>query len=369
MKSPTFLITGAAGWLGVNLVKSLVHGLAGCEDVYDPACKPNLVCLIPDGVDTGEVEALGATVVRGDLRSVSDCRAFCVESEGGVLIHTAGVIHPDRVKTFYDINVNGTENVLEAAFVAGVRRAVVVSSNSVCGVNPHANHCFDESSPYRPYMNYGRSKMWMEEIVREYHEDACMETVIVRCPWFYGPNQPARQTLFFRMIQEGKVPLVGDGSNRRSMVYVDNLCQGLIRAALVERAVGQTYWIANEKPYTMNEIIETIEQVLEDDFGQKCAHKRLRLPSFVSEVAWLADWVIQTMGRYHQKIHVLSEMNKTIACSVEKACAELGYRPQIALREGMQRSLEFAYEHGQMERPANVRRVAIKMPVEQRKAA
>jgi nucleoside-diphosphate-sugar epimerase len=130
------------------------------------------------------------------------------------------------------------------------------------------------------------------------------------------------------------------------MAYVDNLCQGLLLAAQLERARGQTYWIADRRPYAMNEIVDTVERLLETEFGQKCAHKRLRLPGFASSFAWVADATLQSLGLYHQKIHVLSEMNKTIACSVAKAERELGYRPAIALEEGMRRSLQWCVERG-----------------------
>ena len=60
----------------------------------------------------------------------------------------------------------------------------------------------------------------------------------MRAPWFYGPHQPARQTLFFKMIQAGRLPILGDGSQRRSMAYVDNLCQGLLLAASVQQDWG-----------------------------------------------------------------------------------------------------------------------------------
>ena len=72
--------------------------------------------------------------------------------------------------------------------------------------------------------------------------------------------------------------------------------------------------------------------------------KRMRLPGFASEAAWVVDKTLQGLGLYHQKIHVLSEMNKTIACSVEKAKAELGYRPVVGLEEGMRRSLRWVWE-------------------------
>jgi len=123
------------------------------------------------------------------------------------------------------------------------------------------------------------------------------------------------------------------------MAYLTNLAQGLILAAATPRATGQTYWVADERPYSMNEIIDTIERLLETEFGQTCAHKRMRLPGLASEVALMIDATLQAAGLYHQKIHVLSEMNKTIACSVDKAKRELGYAPSVALEEGMRRSL------------------------------
>jgi len=173
-----------------------------------------------------------------------------------------------------------------------------------------------------------------------------IEAVLIRAPWFYGPNQPPRQTLFFQMIRDGKAPIVGSGNNLRSMAYVDNLCQGLLLAASVERAAGQTYWIADKRPYSMNEVIDTVERLLEKEFAQKCAHKRMRLPGLASEVAYVMDGALQALGLYHQKIHVLSEMNKTIACSVTRAEKELGYQPRIALEEGMRRSLKWCGENG-----------------------
>ena len=68
------------------------------------------------------------------------------------------------------------------------------------------------------------------------------------------------------------------------------------------------------------------------------------MPSIASEVAWLADKTLQSVGLYNQKLHVLSEMNKTIACSVETAKRELGYQPRIALEEGMRRSIRWRIE-------------------------
>ena len=232
-----------------------------------------------------------------------------------------------------------------AAVANGVRRLIHVSSNSPIGCNPSRDHVFDESSPYNPYMNYGKSKKRGEDIVNETGKRGQLEIVIIRPPWFYGPDQPPRQTLFFKMIRDGKAPILGGGENMRSMAYVDNICQGLLLCEKVQEANGKTYWIADERPYTMNEIVDTIERLLETEFKQACAHKRMRLPGFVGDVAQLIDGSLQSIGLYNQKIHVLSEMNKTIACSVEKAKKELGYEPKVSLEEGMRRSLQWVWDN------------------------
>jgi nucleoside-diphosphate-sugar epimerase len=335
------LVTGALGWLGRGLLHALSHGLPEVERLRSPPPDLRIRALILPGQDAAELLNMSPRieVVTGDITRREDCDRLCAGAGGAILFHTAGIIHPRRVRELYSVNVEGTKRLLDAAIAAGVRRAVVVSSNSPCGCNPHPDHLFDEESPYHPYMHYGRSKMLMELAVKERQTSGKIETVIIRAPWFYGPFQPPRQTLFFEMIRDGKAPIVGDGNNLRSMAYIDNLAQGLILAAMTPQANGQVYWIADERPYSMNEIVDTVEQLLEEEFHVPCAHKRIRLPHFVSGLARVTDRCLQAIGVYHQKVHVLSEMNKTIACSIRLAQSELGYAPDIALVEGMRRSL------------------------------
>lgn len=342
------LVTGSTGWLGKRFVRLLAGRAFDHPALRDLPANMRLRCLVLPGENDSDLRAMGlhVEVLHGDLRNPTDCARFVEGARGAYLFHTSGVIHPRRVSDFYSINVDGVRNLLSAAQQAGVRRMVAVSSNSPLGCNPRPDHLFDEASPYNPYMNYGRSKMHMELAVKEAEAQGGIETVIVRPPWFYGPDQPARQTLFFSMIRQGKGPIVGSGENLRSMGYVDNLAQGIMLAALTEKARGQVYWIADRRPYTMNEIIDTVERLLAEEFRLPVAYKRLRLPGLASEVAWLADKTIQGLGLYEQKIHVLSEMNKTIACSTEKAQRELGYQPAIALEEGMRRSIAWCMEQG-----------------------
>ncbi len=343
------LITGAPGWLGTRLVRVLVEGLPDVPSLAQPDRTRRIRCLVLPGMDESVIRSISdrVEIVCGDLRDPVAMAAFCRDAGGATLFHNAGIVHPARrVREFFEVNARGTEHLLQAAEKAGVRRAVIVSSNSPAGVNSRRDHQFDEDSPYRPYMGYGRSKMLMEQMAREYGARGPLETVIVRLTWFYGPDQPLRQTTFFRMIRNGTVPIVGDGNNMRSMTYIDNACQALLLCEREPAAKGQTFWVADRRPYTMNEIVDTVERLMETEFRFPVAHKRLKVPSVAGEIARLADWLVQSAGLYHQKVHVLSEMNKTIACSIAKAQGELGYIPQIELEEGMRRSLAWCLAQG-----------------------
>ncbi|MCW0422199.1 NAD-dependent epimerase/dehydratase family protein [Xanthomonas sacchari] len=344
-----YLVTGALGWGGRRLVRLLATGFSGCRLEGMPVPK-RIRCLVMPGQDASVLTAISpiVEVVEGDIRDEIDRRRAVAGMEGATLIHTAGVIHPKSVKEFFDVNRDGGIGIARDAASAGFKRAVMVSSNSPIGNNPHPDHRFDENSPYNPYMGYGRSKMEMELGLAELHKSGQIEVVVVRPPWFYGPDQPPRQTLFFTMIKQGKGPVVGTGNNYRSMVHVDNLAQGLVLAAIVQEAAGKTYWIADERPYTMNEIIDTVERLLERDFNMVVAHKRLRLPSIASEIAGIFDYLMQSVGVYNQKIHVLSEMNKTIACDIASAKHDLGYSPTRSLERGMRESIADCLASGQV---------------------
>jgi nucleoside-diphosphate-sugar epimerase len=342
------LITGAPGWIGTRFVRALLEAKSDALSMSEPADQRHVRCLVLPNVDVSALYPSDQVeVVRGDLRNPATVRAFVHDGEGATLYHCAGVIHPSRfVREYLEVNVQGTQHLLQAAEDAGVRRAIVLSSNSVAGVNPRRDHRFDEKSPYNPYMGYGRSKMLMEQAVHEVQSRGKLEAVILRPTWFYGPGQPERQTTFFRMIKNGTVPIVGDGEALRSMTYIDNLCQAMLLSTHNPIANGQTYWVADSQPYSMNEIVDTVETLMETEFGLPVAHGRFRLPSLAGDVARLSDMLLQKVGLYQQKIHVLSEMNRTIACSIEKAQRELGYVPAVDLKEGMRRSLAWCAAQG-----------------------
>jgi nucleoside-diphosphate-sugar epimerase len=336
----TVLITGAAGWLGTNLL----HALAAAQGSNGEL---RARCLVLPGEHVSAPPGLRVEEVAGNVGDAPSLSTFCGRADQGTLFHLAGIIHPSRVKDFYTINYEGTVNMVNAARAAGVRRAVVISSNSPFGANPSPTHVFDERSPYHPYLNYGRSKMLMEQAVLAANEPGRFETVILRPPWYYGPYQPPRQTLFFQMVRKGGVPMFGGGENRRSMAYTGNVVDAMLLAANVPAAAGQAYWVGDVRPYPMHEVVETIERLLSNEFGRPCKGRQMTLPHAAAATARTVDAAMQSVGLYHSKIHVLGEMDETIACSVEKAQRELGYAPAVALEEGMRRSIRWCLDAGQ----------------------
>jgi len=337
------LVTGANGWLGRRVVRALTEGHSDMGEVGAGSHRVRI--LMRPGEKVDDLLKLGVEKVEGDLRDAQAVRSLVAGAAGAILIHLAGIIHPSRgTREFTEVNVEGTKAVATEAGKADVGRIIVMSSNSPIGVSRNPFEVFDEESPYNPYMGYGRSKQAMEEWLRSGVVGDLPPITIIRAPWFYGPEQPARQTRFFSMIKAGRFPIVGGGHNRRSMGYVDSLAYGILLAAQTPQAAGRTYWLADERPYPMKEIVDTVRDVLRDDFGMTVNAKTVQVPGIVSDLARLGDGILQKAGLYNQELHVLSEMNLTIACTIERAKKELGYKPLVELREGMHRSIKWCLD-------------------------
>ena len=331
------VVTGAAGWLGQNLVRALA------------AERDHIRCLVWSADEAPLLEVVGPAVkvVVGDVRNPAALdRLFDGVGAAGVF-HAAAIIHPRRyTRELFDVNVGGTELVLDRARAAGAERFVHVSSNSPFGANPTPADRFTEDSPYAPYLGYGQSKCEAEQLVLRSHERGDVPTVIVRAPWFYGPYQPPRQTRFFAAVRRGRFPMVGEGTNRRSLVYTGNLVQGLLRAEAAEAAPGRAYWIADAEPYEMREVIGAVRTALEAE-GLSVSTLQPRVPVRAAAMAAGVDELLQRRGRYVQALHVLGELKDTIACDVSRARAELGYEPSTGIVEGMRASVRWCLEHGE----------------------
>ena len=332
------VVTGANGWLGQNLVRELAP------------TRERVRCLVRSDGDAALLSVLGASIetVVGDVRDPSTLDRLFEGVGSATVFHAAGVIHPEkRVREMFDVNVGGTQLTLDRARRAGVARFVHVSSNSPFGANDRPTDRFTEESPYNPYMGYGQSKLEAEQLVFRSFERGDLDTVIVRPPWFYGPHQPERQSTFFSAIRRGRFPLVGDGTQQRSMAFTGNLVHGLLRAEATAAASGKAYWIADAQPYELRTILETVKGALAAEGLPVADRDPMRIPLVAARIATKVDAALQSQGRYLQAVHVLGELKDTIACDVSLARKELGYDPPTELFEGMRASIRWCLANGQ----------------------
>ena len=264
------------------------------------------------------------------------------------VFHAAGVIHPQRsTRELFDVNVGGTQLMLDRARRAAAVRFVHVSSNSPFGANAAATDRFTEESPYSPYLAYGQSKFEAEQLVQHSFDRGDLATVMLRPPWFYGPFQPARQTQFFTALRRGRFPLVGPGTQRRSMVYTGDLARAMLLAEVARTAPGRAYWIADAEPYELREVLQTVRDALEAEGIAVSRRRPPLIPRAMSVFAANLDRVLQANGRYGQALHVLGELKDTIACDISRARAELGFEPGGGLLQGMRDSIRWCLERGE----------------------
>ena len=335
------IVTGADGWLGFGLLTHLLELVKKPDTVF---YKSKIVALIQNDESNKILSDFDIVLVKGDLRSESTITALLKDAEGSLVFNLAGIIHPTIFgqRVFDEVNHRAMSNFAIECVAQGVRKFVGMSSNSPCGYSKDISCLFDEDSAYSPYMGYGRSKMLMEKSLVDISNSSNRTNfTIIRSPWFYGPFQPARQTEFFSLIKNGLFPLIGGGVSMRSMAYIDNLVNGLILSANYFSSNGEIFWIADEEPYSMKEIVFTVKSLLKNEFGLEVSSRQVYLPSAISDIARAGDFMAQSLGLYVQKVHVLSEMNQTIACSTVKAKDILGYKPVISLEEGMRRSIDW----------------------------
>jgi nucleoside-diphosphate-sugar epimerase len=339
-------VTGYPGWLGSRLVEVLREGLPEL-----PASDPNrrIRCLVLPGASPAALAALpsGVELVEGDVRDPRSLREFFRGAGDATVFHLAGVINPRRTRDFHEVNVEGTRNVLDAAADVGTGRVIAISSNMVAGPNPDPEHLFDEHSPRNPHLPYGRSKVLMEDLVNEAFAAGRLDTVILRPCRFHGPRQPPARTRWYRLIRQGRLPLPGNGEARWSLSYIDDICQALLLAERTAGAAGRTYWIADRRPYTVREVVDTVEALLENEFGLQVSHRRIRLPRAVGRIAAAADALVQRLGVIEPHAHALGHLQVSSACSIAAAERDFGYDPKIGLEEGTRRSIRWCVENGQ----------------------
>jgi nucleoside-diphosphate-sugar epimerase len=321
------LVTGGTGFTGSHLVKRL---LSRGHDVR--------VVDNQEGIFHNELEALGAKITIG---SVTDKVLMDQMVEGcDVVHHIAAAFRKINVpkQVYWDVNVNGTRYLLEAAYKHRVEKFVYCSTQ---GVHGHVEKPpGDETSPIAPADYYQYTKYEGEKVAQEFIKKG-MNITILRPTAIYGPGDPGRWLMLFKHSGNGRFLMFGDGKVTYHPVYIDNLVDAFELAVEKVAAAGQTYIIGDKEYYTLNKIVETVGEVS----GQNVRITHLPFWPLWSAAA-LCEAVCMPLKvsppLFRRRVDWFRQVR---AFDVSKAEKELGYQSSVDLRTGLSNTFTWYKEH------------------------
>lgn len=309
---PRVVVTGGAGFIGSHLCERLVR--AGYDvlavDNFDPYYsrdlkEENVLWLRSQSAFTLlEADVMSPEALEQIAASAPDC-----------VIHLAAMAgvrysldHPDR---FMAVNGVASARLLECCRKAGVQRVILASSSSVYG--DRVSGPFLETDPVnRPISPYAASKRAMELMAYSFHHSYGTNVTCLRFFTVYGPRQRPEMAIgaFVRKVRDGTpITLFGDGSSRRDYTFVEDIAAG-IEGAMAGPGGYHIYNVARGEPVSLNTLVETVESVV----GK--------------------DAVVRRTGDQ------MGDVGLTWA-DVSRASEDFGYRPAMALRDGIQRYLDW----------------------------
>jgi nucleoside-diphosphate-sugar epimerase len=318
-------VTGGTGFMGSHLVEKLVS-------------KGRKVrVLVRKTSDTKLLEKLRVELVYGDVVDKEAVERFVKDVD--VVYHVAGRVYTGSKDEFWNVNFHGTENMLNACLNRSIDRFVYTSTIGVMGsiVNPPA----DESRPYNPSSPYDKSKCEAEKTALRYYRENGVPVTIVRPTVVYGPGNMYLLRLY-QWIQRGDFPIIGSMNNLMHPCYIDNCLEGIMLAAEKLKAVGEVYIIGDEKPVTWREYVNEIAETM----GLNPPDRHVPV-WVIKAAAWLSEfksWMFGTppfLTRYW-----VEEITKNFAYDITKAKNELGYNPEISLKEGISRTIAWYRQNG-----------------------
>jgi nucleoside-diphosphate-sugar epimerase len=317
--SQTYLITGGAGFLGINLVRYLL------------ARGHRVVSL--DIADFDYPERDRITEIRGDIRD----RAKVDEAMQGVniVIHTAAALPLYSEQDIMTTDVDGTRNVIDSAFRHSVERFIHVSSTAVYGIPDH--HPLREDDRLDGVGPYGKAKILAEEVCLEYRQKG-MCVPIIRPKSFIGPERLGVFALFYDWAKDGRgFPMIGSGNNRYQLLDVEDLCDAIYLTATLDKAiVNDTFNIGAKEFTTMKEDYQAVLDYA--GFGKKIRG----FPA--APMIWTLR-VLEALNLSPLYKWVYETASKDSFVSIEKAERVLGYQPKYSNKDALVRNYKWYLDH------------------------
>jgi len=324
----THLVTGGAGFIGSNLVRTLLARAEARVVVLDSLTYAgNLDNL--EGLPEGRFR-----FVQGDICDAALVRKLYAEERPDVVFNLAAESHVDRSidgpRAFVETNVRGTFELLEGArcFLKDggpeTFRFVHVSTDEVFGSLGEAGF-FTERTAYQPSSPYSATKAAADHLARAYQHTFGVPTLVTNCSNNYGPRQFPEKLIPLMILNalEGKpLPVYGDGLNIRDWLYVEDHCAAL--ALVAERGQpGETYVIGGRNEWTNIDIVRHVCKVL-DELRPDPKGPRERLITYVND----------------RPGH-----DRRYAIDPSKIAAELGFSPAVDFAAGIRRTIEWYLEN------------------------
>lgn len=236
-------ITGGAGFLGYHLCNRLSHKY---DEIF-------LLDIAP--IDTEEYPA-NIKYFNADVRNLEQIDSI-LKKGIDIIIHAAAALPLWKKRDIFDININGTRAVLEAALNNNIAKVIYISSTAVYGIPK--THPLYEDSPLKGVGPYGESKIEAEKICREYQKNG-MCVPIIRPKSFIGTGRLGVFQILYDWVENGKkIPIIGKGSNRYQLLEVEDLVDAiyLLMTASAAKA-GDIFNIGAEKFGTVHEDLNAL---------------------------------------------------------------------------------------------------------------
>lgn len=324
------LITGGTGFIGSQLaLRCLERG--------------DRVRVL--GKENTEAESQNTQLIRDKgveliFASVTDKTALAKALQGIELVfHLAAAQHEMNVpdKRYWDVNVEGTRNMLEASRDAGVKHFVHGSTIGVYGEALSGD--IEDTSPLKPNNIYGVTKLEGEKLVRAFQDQ--LPVSIIRISETYGPGD-RRLLKLFKAIKKKVFFIIGNGKNIHHLIYIDDLIDGLFLAATKEPAKGQIVVLAGKDTATTREMSDIIAKQLNSSVPKLHAPLSLFLLA-----ATILEFTLRPLG-IQPPLHRrrMDFFRKSFAFSREGSFQILGFDPKVSFREGVTKTIKWYQDQG-----------------------
>jgi nucleoside-diphosphate-sugar epimerase len=320
-----YLITGGAGFLGINLVRyiqSKGHEVTTLDIVdFD----------YPDMRDASGNDKI--KIITGDIRDKAKVNQ-AVEGQD-IVIHTAAALPLYKPEDIYSTDIDGTRNLLEASEKWGIKRFIHISSTAVYGIPDH--HPLLENDKLDGVGPYGKAKILAEEECIKFRKKG-MCVPILRPKSFIGPERLGVFDLLYDWAQDGKgFPMIGNGKNRYQLLDVEDLCDAIyLTATLDEKIANDTFNIGAKEFTTMKEDYQSVLDVA--GYGKKV----VGLPEkpIIFTLRFLEALKLSPLYKW-----VYETASKDSFVSIEKAERIIGYKPKFSNKDALIRNYKWYVEH------------------------